>query len=107
LHESASKLHYTYIACLVKNTKIKALKNTIFLEGVCSADGTVRLARHHPHRTRDLRSGSQDHHPSKNSVQKNHTNKHVDLIEVIHSIIIVASSWLFMLLSMEQYFHAG
>jgi len=25
---------------------------------------------HHPHRTRDLRSGCQDHHPSKNSVQK-------------------------------------
>jgi len=27
-------------------------------------------ARHHPHRTHDLHSGSQDHHPSKNSVQK-------------------------------------
>jgi len=27
-------------------------------------------ARHHPHCTHDLRSGSQDHHPSKNSVQK-------------------------------------
>ena len=26
--------------------------------------------RHHPYRTYDLRSGSQDHHPSKNSVQK-------------------------------------
>jgi len=26
--------------------------------------------RHHPHRTRDPGSGSQDHHPSKNSVQK-------------------------------------
>ena len=24
----------------------------------------------HPHRTHDPRSGSQDHHPSKNSVQK-------------------------------------
>jgi len=34
------------------------------------ADSAVRLARHHPHRTHDLRSGSQDHHPSKNSVQK-------------------------------------
>ena len=33
---------------------------------VCGADGAVRLARHHPH----LRSGSQDHHPSTNSVQK-------------------------------------
>ena len=27
-------------------------------------------ARHHPHRTHDLHSGSQDHHPPKNSVQK-------------------------------------
>ena len=33
---------------------------------VFGADGAV----HHPHRTHDLRSGSQDHHPSKNSVQK-------------------------------------
>jgi hypothetical protein len=33
---------------------------------VCGADGAV----HQPHRTHDLRSGSQDHHPSKNSVQK-------------------------------------
>ena len=31
-------------------------------------DGAVQ--RHHPHRTHDPRSGSQDHHPSKNSVQK-------------------------------------
>jgi len=34
---------------------------------VYGADGAVR---HRPHRTHDLRSGSQDHHPSKNSVQK-------------------------------------
>jgi len=34
---------------------------------VYGADGTVR---HSPHRTHDLRSGSQDHHTSKNSVQK-------------------------------------
>ena len=27
-------------------------------------------ARHHPHRTHDLRRGSQDHHPSRNSVHK-------------------------------------
>ena len=33
---------------------------------ICGADGAV----HHPHRTHDLRSGSQDHHPCKNSVQK-------------------------------------
>ena len=32
---------------------------------VYGADGAVR-----PHRTHNLRSGSQGHHPSKNSVQK-------------------------------------
>jgi len=30
----------------------------------------VSGTRHHPHRTHNLPSGSQDHHPSKNSVQK-------------------------------------
>ena len=35
---------------------------------VYGADRAVR--RYHPHRTHDLGSGSQDHHPSKNSVQK-------------------------------------
>ena len=35
---------------------------TEFLDGWCSWE---------PHRTHDLRSGSQDHHPSKISVQKN------------------------------------
>jgi len=35
---------------------------------VCGLDGAVR--RHHPNRTHDLRSGSQDHHPSTNWVQK-------------------------------------
>ena len=34
--------------------------------GVYGANG----ARHHPHRTHHLHSGSQDHHPSKNSVHK-------------------------------------
>jgi len=34
---------------------------------VCGADGAVRQ---HPQRTHNLRSGTQDHHPSKNSVQK-------------------------------------
>ena len=34
---------------------------------VYGADGAVR---HYPHRTHDPRSGCQDHHPSKNSVQK-------------------------------------
>jgi len=37
---------------------------------VYGADGAVRVTRHHPQRKHDLRSGSQDHHPSKNSVQK-------------------------------------
>jgi len=43
---------------------------------VYGADGAVRratqshVARHHPHYKHDLCSGSQDHHPSKNSVQK-------------------------------------
>jgi len=32
--------------------------------------GDGAAARHHPHRTHDLRSGSQDHHPSTNSAQK-------------------------------------
>jgi len=34
---------------------------------VYGANGAVRVARHHPHRTHNLSSGSQDHHPSKNS----------------------------------------
>jgi hypothetical protein len=34
---------------------------------VCGAHGA---ARHHPHRAHDSHSSSQDHHPSKNTVQK-------------------------------------
>jgi len=37
---------------------------------VYGADGAVRVARHQPHRTQDPSSGSQNHHPSKSSVQK-------------------------------------
>jgi len=37
------------------------------VDRVYGADGAVQ---HHPHRKHDLRSGSQDHHPSKNSAQK-------------------------------------
>ena len=37
---------------------------------VYGADVAVRVSRHHPHLTHDLRSGSQDHHSSKNSVRK-------------------------------------
>ena len=38
-----------------------------FVSRVYGADGAVRQ---HPQRTHNLRSGTQDHHPSKNSVQK-------------------------------------
>jgi len=37
---------------------------------VHGTDGAVRHARHHPYRTPELRSDSQDNHPSRNSVQK-------------------------------------
>ena len=40
------------------------------VDRVYGADGDVPVAQHHPHRKHDLRSGSQDHHPSTNSVQK-------------------------------------
>jgi len=68
------------------------------------------VARYHPHRKHDLRSGCQDHHPSKNSVQKtvscNSTSnapddgrmypKHVEL--KIHQYnYLAASSWHFTL----------
>jgi len=39
------------------------------LRGSCVRCAWCR-AQHHPHHTHDPRSGSQDHHPSKNSVQK-------------------------------------
>ena len=42
---------------------------TDFLDGWWSWE-LLRAVPHHPHRTHDLHSGSQDHHPSKNSVQK-------------------------------------
>jgi len=37
---------------------------------VCTVRMVPCRSRHHPHRTHDLRSGSQDHHSSKNSVHK-------------------------------------
>ena len=46
---------------------------TEFLDGWWSWEPLRRSCLrmvHHPHRTHDLRSSSQDHHPSKNSVQK-------------------------------------
>jgi len=41
---------------------------------VYSADGAVRVARHPTNRTHDLRSSSQDHHPSTN--WENHSEAH-------------------------------
>jgi len=43
----------------------EALRRPCVRCGWCRA-----VARYHPHRKHDLRSGSQDHHPSKNSVKK-------------------------------------
>jgi hypothetical protein len=48
--------------------KLRTLKLTV--RSKVGADGAMRVARHHPHRTHDLRSGSQDHHPSTNWMQK-------------------------------------
>jgi len=70
---------------------------------VYGADGA---ARHHPHRTHDLRSSCQDHHPSKNSVQKticcNSTSnapddgriypKHVE-VRIYQYNYLLASTW--------------
>ena len=38
--------------------------------GADGADGADGAVRHHVHRTHDLRSGSQDHHPFADWVQK-------------------------------------
>jgi len=80
---------------------------------VYGADGAVRW--HQPHRTHDLPSGSQDHDPSKNSVQKiicckSTSNapddgrmypKHVEL-RVHQYNYLVASSWHFTLFHEED-----
>ena len=34
--------------------------------------GLMAVARHHPHHTHDLRSGSQDHHPIQKLGAENH-----------------------------------
>ena len=73
------------------------------------------VARHRPHRTHDLRSGSQDHHPSKTSVQKTtrcisisnapHDGcmypKHVEL-RIHQQNYLVISSWHFTLFQEED-----
>jgi len=78
---------------------------------VCGADG----AQHHPHCAHDLHSGSQDHHPSKNSVQKtiscNSTSnapddesmypKHAEL-RVHQKNYLVTSSWHFTLFHSKE-----
>ena len=72
-------------------------------------------ARQNPQRTHDLHSGSRDHHPSKNSVQKticcNSTSnapddgrmypKHVEL-RIHQQNYLVASSWHFTLFHEED-----
>jgi len=72
------------------------------------------VARHHPHRTHDPHSGSQDHHPSKNSVQKTIRcnsasnapdeglmyQKHVEL-RTHQKNYLVTSSWHFTLFHLE------
>ena len=77
------------------------------------ADGAVR---HHPHRTHNPRSSSQDHHPSKNSVQKticcNSTSnapdegrmypKHVEL-RIHQQNYLVPSSWHFTLFHVNAF----
>ena len=81
-------------------------------DGVYGFDGAVR---HHPHRSHDLRSVSQDNHPFTNSVQKticrNSTSnvpddgcmypKHVQL-RIHQQNYLVASSWHFNLFLTSQ-----
>jgi len=61
-----------YYAC-AENLPISQQRCCYGVVGVIPAwhwAGTVRLARHHPHRTHNPLSGSQDHHPYTNWVQK-------------------------------------
>ena len=83
--------------------------------GIRIAGFSLRLARHHPHRTHDLHNGSQDHHPSTKSVQKttccNSTSnapddgrmrpKHVEL-RIRQLNYLVVSSWHFTLFHEEE-----
>ena len=94
------------VTWLVK--KLPDFKNTNVHYGACepyTEPDNLMLPCEHPHRTHDLCSGSQDHHPSKSSVQKticcNSTSnapddgrmypKHVEL--KTHLNYLVASSW--------------
>ena len=60
------------------------------LERCCVGRIYGAVARHHPHRKYDLHSGSQDHRPSKNSVQK------IMCCNATYNYL-VASSWHFTL----------
>jgi len=53
-------------------TELEVNFGWIYIRHGTARHGTARhgTARHHPNRTHDPRSGSQDHHPSTNSVQK-------------------------------------
>jgi len=70
LYKRASTLRFTCVACLgypqLQSVSIVTVFTARYLDLRC---GWCR-ALHHPHRTHDLRSGSQDNQPSKNSVQK-------------------------------------
>ena len=67
-HGTIRTAHTTYAAALKTTTHPK----TRCRKPYAAAQHLMLLmiARHHPHPNHDLRNGSQDHHPSKNSMQK-------------------------------------
>jgi hypothetical protein len=67
-HPSSGSL----VQCLAKNYKNDSVVSVDMDKvGVMAAySDPQNMLQHHPHRTHDLRSGSHDHHPPKNSVQK-------------------------------------
>ena len=62
----------TYLILNVNNLRITqcCIKMPFLRIYVATNNKGLDGARRHPNRTHDLRSGSQDHHPSTNSVQK-------------------------------------
>ena len=66
VHGTIHTVHTTYAAALKTTTHPK----TRCRKPYAATQHLMRVARHHPHRTHDPRSGSQDHHPSKSSVHK-------------------------------------
>ena len=64
-------IHTTYAAALKTTTHPKnPVQKTICCNSTSNAPDDGRM--HHPHRTHDLRSGSQDHRPSKKLGAENH-----------------------------------